>query len=570
MPLFPSTRAARKKKDVLQRIVCQTTLPVDYSASIAQFSRHGYDFLIPTRQELSKDQAEIRKIEKAAANYCRDEQQRRIADLLASGKPGDANQIKHQIKAEDIKDIFHKIRSVQGTSKKGLTRVLISSEPTADPKTCTEWVSVDLPKDIETHLRTRNRKHSGQAEGTPPTMPPFSDHVDWAASTRTSKLILEGNFSSPNIDELMQTLVDHMSATVTLDKFLVTITIAEWEAKIKIWDERTATSPSGMHLGHHKALVRPPDLELSSDEGKELENKRLALLHGQVDLIKYALTHGYSFDRWKVIINVMVLKEPNNPRIYRLCLIHLYEADFNLLLGVKWRKIIHHALQHETINQSQYGDLPGRNSLVPVFIEEMQNEIARASCKPYIEQDFDATSCYNRIIPWMASLLSRSHGLHRNVCLVHARTLQEARYLLKTQLGISDKSYSHCRAFPIYGTGQGPGNSLLIWCFISSMLFDIHQERALGASYASPDGSTTIRLFMIFFVFVDDTYGSVNDFLRTPAPSPTELVSMAQKDSQLWSDLLHRSGGALELSKSKYHTISYLFTPSGAPILQGG
>jgi hypothetical protein len=452
--------AAQKKRNILQRIVSQTTLHVDYSASIAQFSRHGYDFLIPTsllvcRQELSKAQAEIRKIEKAAANYRRDEQQRRIADLLASGKPGDANRIKHQIKAEDIKDMFRKIRSVQGASKIGLTRVLVPSEPTADPKTCTKWVSVDLTKDIETHLRTRISKHFGQAEGTPPTMPPFSDHVDWAASTRMSELILEGDYSPPGIDELMQTLVDHMSATVTLDKFPATITVAEWEAKIKIWDERTTTSPSGMHLGHHRALVRPHDLELSSDEGKELENKRLALLHGQVDLMSYALTHGYSFDRWKVIVNVMLLKEPNNPRIRRLRVIHLYEANFNLLLGVKWRKIIHHTLQHETINQSQYGGLPGRDSLVPVFIEGMQNEIARASRKPYIKQDFDATSSYNRIIPWMASLFSRSHGLHRNVCLVHARTLQEARYLLKTQLGISEESYSHCRAFPIYGTGQG-------------------------------------------------------------------------------------------------------------------
>jgi hypothetical protein len=277
-----------------------------------------------------------------------------------------------------------------------------------------------------------------------------------------------------------------------LDKFPATITVAEWEAKIKIWDERTTTSPSGMHLGHHKALVRPRDLELSSNEGKELENKRLALLHGQVDLMNYALTHGYSFNRWKVIVNVMLLKEPNNPRVHRLRVIHLYEADFNLLLSVKWRKIIHHALQHETINQSQCGGLPGRDSLVPVFIEEMQNEIAQASCKPYIKQDFDATSCYDHIIPWMASLLSRSHRLHCNVYLVHARALQKARHLLKTQLRISDKSYSHCRAFPIYGTGQGSGNSLMIWCFISSMLFDIHQEHTPGASYASPDGSTTI------------------------------------------------------------------------------
>jgi hypothetical protein len=100
------------------------------------------------------------------------------------------------------------------------------------------------------------------------------------------------------------------------------------------------------------------------------------------------------------------------------------------------------------------------------------------------------------------------------------------------------------------------------------MLFTIHQEKAVGASYISPDKSPSVRLFMVGFV--DDTYGSVNDFSRTPPPSSTELVSNAQHDSQLWSDLLHRSGGALELTKSKYHTVSYLFTPSRAPVLQGG
>jgi hypothetical protein len=62
--------------------------------------------------------------------------------------------------------------------------------------------------------------------------------------------------------------MDHMSATVELDKFPTTITAPNWEAKINIWDKRASTSPSGLHLGHHKALVRPHDLALDSDEGK--------------------------------------------------------------------------------------------------------------------------------------------------------------------------------------------------------------------------------------------------------------------------------------------------------------
>jgi hypothetical protein len=193
----------------------------------------------------------------------------------------------------------------------------------------------------------------------------------------------------------MQTLVDHISTTVTLNKFPANITVAK--AEIKTWDEGTTTSPSGMHLGHHKALVQPHDLDLASDQGEAIENKQLALLHGQVDLMNYALTHGYSFDWWIVIVKVMLGKEPNNPRIHCLHVINLYEAKFDLLLGVKWRNIIHHSLKNEAINPSQYGGLPGRDSLVPVFIEEMQNKIAPSSCKPYIKQDFNATSYHSAL-----------------------------------------------------------------------------------------------------------------------------------------------------------------------------
>ena len=70
--------------------------------------------------------------------------------------------------------------------------------------------------------------------------------------------------------------------------------------------------------------MRPHDLDFATDKGRELKTQRLTLLHGQVDLLNYALRHGHSFNPWKVIVNVMLLKEPNNPRIHRLRVIHLY------------------------------------------------------------------------------------------------------------------------------------------------------------------------------------------------------------------------------------------------------
>ena len=76
-----------------------------------------------------------------------------------------------------------------------------------------------------------------------------------------------------------------------------------------------------------------------------------------------------------------------------------------------------------------------------------------------VHLDHDATAFYDRIILPMVSLISRAHGQHHSIVLINAITLKSARYLLKTQLGISTTSYSHCDLFLIYGSRQGSGNS---------------------------------------------------------------------------------------------------------------
>ena len=63
-------------------------------------------------------------------------------------------------------------------------------------KTCKEWITIDTPEGIEEQLRDNKRRHFGQADGTFPTVPPFSEWVDWGASTHSCELILEGHFTS--------------------------------------------------------------------------------------------------------------------------------------------------------------------------------------------------------------------------------------------------------------------------------------------------------------------------------------------------------------------------------------
>jgi hypothetical protein len=145
--------------------------------------------------------------------------------------------------------------------------------------------------------------------------------------------------------------------------------------------------------------------------------------------------------------------------------------------------------------------------------------------------------------------------------VVNAKTLKEARFHLKTALGISDKFYSHCHAYPIYGTGQGSGHSPFIWCFVSSTFFDCHQAQAHGAIFKSPHHTKSLHITMVGFV--DDGTGKVNNFLQDQQPEPKILLKAITHDAQLWSNLLWLSGGLLELRKCSYHFLYFHFQPDG-------
>jgi hypothetical protein len=107
------------------------------------------------------------------------------------------------------------------------------------------------------------------------------------------------------------------------------------------------------------------------------------------------------------VVNVMIEKEPGNARVHRLRVIHLYEADSNFLLQAKWRAPLHHAKKNHSLHPGQYGSRSGQDALIPTFIEEMKNEICYATSKSLINFDNDAASCYDRIIPALASLIGR-------------------------------------------------------------------------------------------------------------------------------------------------------------------
>jgi hypothetical protein len=179
-------------------------------------------------------------------------------------------------------------------------------------------------------------------------------------------------------------------------------------------------------------------------EQHELNTMQQQLIDVHLNLLNYALSQGYSYHRWQTIANTILFKDNDNVRINRTRVIHIYEADFNLALGLKWPAEIFQAEASGLLNDGQYGSRPRRNAVDPVMMEELQFEISRASRKAFAQTNYDATSCYYRIVPNLAMLASPKFGVPKEVTTMNATTLQHAEYCIRTELGLTPRTgYSH-------------------------------------------------------------------------------------------------------------------------------
>lgn len=354
-------------------------------------------------------------------------------------------------------------------------------------------------------------------------------------------------------------------------------------AKLKLWSESTTTSPSGMRLGHYyKSLIARHSFSSdASDEDltpefkarrNDLDFKQRSIRTLWLEILNFALERGYSFQRWKKVVNTMLFKDPDNVRLHRTRVIHMYEADFNLFLfnlflGIKWREAMHQAEDLRLLNDGQFGSRPFRNATESVFIEELQLEISQATRKPLVLTTYDVTACYDRIIPNLGMTVSQKYGVPPAATACNASTLEQADFHVRTELGISATGYHHEPAFPLYGTGQGSANSPAIWCFLSSTLFDCYDTRAHRATCWDTHGLVQALLGLIGFV--DGCNGQTNLFSRDGSRETMQsiVVSQAQENAQYWTDVLHASGGSLELNKCSSHILQWQFSLTGAPVL---
>jgi hypothetical protein len=129
-------------------------------------------------------------------------------------------------------------------------------------------------------------------------------------------------------------LLTLLSNNKRLPPISTSIGIEEFAKGLRKWSERTSTSPSGRHLGHYRSLFAD-DSYTYTDKDPDPVMNILGVYH---KVATAALEWGISLKRWQNSITAMIEKQPGFPRINKLQVIHLYEADYNLLLKIIWAR----------------------------------------------------------------------------------------------------------------------------------------------------------------------------------------------------------------------------------------
>jgi len=94
-------------------------------------------------------------------------------------------------------------------------------------------------------------------------------------------------------------------------------------------------------------------------------------------MMELAVTHTHTYKCWKTIWTLLLEKDMGNPQINQLCTIHLYKANYNLLL--KWfssQGFILKSKKAHQINKSQGGSQPRCSAINLAITKVLSYEIA--------------------------------------------------------------------------------------------------------------------------------------------------------------------------------------------------
>jgi hypothetical protein len=126
---------------------------------------------------------------------------------------------------------------------------------------------------------------------------------------------------------------------------------------------------------------------------QEKSEESLQVIFG---LAKAAARPGFYLQRWTQVVNVMIHKKIGCIELNKLRVIHLFEANFNLLVGLFFgRRGMYHQVDHGLIHGGQFGQ-PGEECQDTAFSKVLTNIVSDFSKTPIGQFESDAMVCFDR------------------------------------------------------------------------------------------------------------------------------------------------------------------------------
>jgi hypothetical protein len=121
---------------------------------------------------------------------------------------------------------------------------------------------------------------------------------------------------------------------------------------------------------------------------------------------------GIAVPRWCNATNVMIEKNPGLPRMHRIRIVHLFEADYNFFLKIQWgHQPVQHTCNLNVLHDSQHGSIPQCTSMEPIMLNQHTADLCRILKHDLTRFDNDASACYDRIIVALGMLAAQCCGM---------------------------------------------------------------------------------------------------------------------------------------------------------------
>ena len=438
---------------------------------------------------------------------------------------------------EASKRQFRRIRTTLGRLKAGGLAGVDVPIIGADGE-ITGWRSVTEPEELHELISVRNKKHLNQAAPTPLGHGEGFRLFHGKDRHDTARKVLNGELEWRHPISEVNDFIGHLKKAFNEEKLReetkkinVPVTTAEFRFYFSKKKESTESSPSGRHIGHYKAILDNDDI--------------VDLL---VAMINIGIMTGHALNRWQHAVSVMLEKDKGRPKIDRLRIIQLFEADYNFFLSLVFgHRLMGFARRHCQFNESQYGSLKGKQAQSAILNKILTYDYFRLQREDAATSEFDAAANYDRILPAIAVIACQRLGLAVKAGDLLYSSLEKLTHRVRTLYGLST-AYGTTADCPLFGSGQGSGGSPTFWAVIADALFNTIDDYGHGLSLQDP--RATVRCNRNEDGYVDDTSLGVDGRDNNPHE---RIITAAQRHERV----LYATGGKLALKKCTWVLITW-------------